>query len=153
MIIDFKNLKDLKNKNITFVIGTFDLLHHGHLYFLNKAEEVAPNNKLLVGIISDKITQKIKGKNRPIILQDQRAEIINALKNVDYVFIAPELQTGEIAKKVLEIVKPQYSVVTKSVWENRQKPYDPKNTKLVIIKNEINGISTSNIIKKITKGK
>ncbi|NTU69788.1 adenylyltransferase/cytidyltransferase family protein [bacterium] len=149
MIIDYKKLKKLHGKKITFAIGTFDLLHNGHLYFLNKAKKVCKKNKLLVGVISDRIASKIKGDNRPIISEKQRAEMINNLKSVSYVFIAPELTTGEVVKDVIAIVNPEYSVITKSSWQNRKKPYSPKNTKIVIIEEELTNTSTTNIINNI----
>lgn len=149
MIIDFDKLHTLRDGKITFVIGTFDLLHPGHLFFLKKAKEAAPENKLLVGIISDKITKKVKGDSRPIFTENQRAEMADALEIVDYVFIAPELSTGEVSKKVLEDVLPNLAVANKFAWEHREDPYNIDDTKIVLIDEMLEGVSTTGIIEKI----
>lgn len=81
-------LSNTKNKNLgTLVLagGSYDLLHIGHLRFLEKAKE--KGDVLIVGVDSDSLIKSKKPETRPYIPEKQRAEMVHALKPVDYVFI------------------------------------------------------------------
>jgi rfaE bifunctional protein nucleotidyltransferase chain/domain len=84
--------------------GCFDLLHVGHVRYLSQAK--AWGKSLVVGINSDRSVQGLKGKHRPIVPQDQRAEIIDSLKWVDGVVIFAEAT----ADKLLETLQPDIYV-------------------------------------------
>jgi rfaE bifunctional protein nucleotidyltransferase chain/domain len=71
------------NKKLVFTNGCFDILHSGHVDYLNKAKELG--DYLLVGLNSDFSVKKIKGKKRPIINEMERASLLDNLKCVDYV--------------------------------------------------------------------
>jgi D-glycero-beta-D-manno-heptose 1-phosphate adenylyltransferase len=75
----------LKNgyKKLVFTNGCFDILHSGHVDYLNKAKQLG--DYLLVGLNSDISVKNIKGKNRPIINETERASLLDNLKCVDYV--------------------------------------------------------------------
>ncbi len=72
-------------KTIVFANGCFDLLHVGHVRYLYGAK--ALGDLLLVAINSDRIVRQLKGSNRPVTSENERAEIIAALSCVDYVTI------------------------------------------------------------------
>lgn len=74
-----------RKKKLVFTNGCFDILHVGHVRILNQARN--SGDVLVVGINSDSSVRKIKGKLRPVIPQEERAEILAALASVDYVFI------------------------------------------------------------------
>lgn len=150
MIIDFNKIRKLEKERITFTIGTFDLFHPGHLYFLNQAKKINPGNKILVGIISDNKTKSKKGIDRPIINQKNRIKIVDSIKIVDYTFSCPNKSTSSVVNEVLKKVKPEISVVTKSSWQGTKLP---KETKLVIIEKELKNFSTSKVINKIKGAK
>ncbi len=76
------------NKKVVFTNGCFDLIHAGHIDYLNKAK--ALGDVLIVGLNTDDSVRRIKGDKRPIINQDERAEIISNLKPVDYVVFFDE---------------------------------------------------------------
>ena len=86
-----KTIKDLKSKGkrIVFTNGCFDLLHIGHLRYLEKAK--ALGDVLVVGINSDTSVRSLKGSERPILPADQRAEILSGLGCVDFVIVFDEL--------------------------------------------------------------
>lgn len=73
------------NKQIVFANGCFDLLHVGHIRYLNAAKELG--DILVVAINSDRMVRHLKGSNRPLNSELERAEIIAALSSVDYVTI------------------------------------------------------------------
>lgn len=85
---EVKNILSSDNKKIVFTNGCFDILHAGHVDYLNKAK--ALGDILIVGLNSDDSIRKIKGKNRPIIPEDERAYLLSNLKAVDYVVIFNE---------------------------------------------------------------
>jgi rfaE bifunctional protein nucleotidyltransferase chain/domain len=70
-------------KKLVFTNGCFDILHSGHVDYLNKAKELG--DYLLVGLNSDFSVKKIKGENRPIINEMERAVLLDNLKCIDYV--------------------------------------------------------------------
>jgi len=75
-------------KRIVFANGCFDVLHVGHVRYLEAAR--ALGDLLIVGINSDAQTRRLKGEGRPLLPQDQRAEIISSIEAVDLVTIFEE---------------------------------------------------------------
>lgn len=89
-----------KGLKIGFVNGCFDILHAGHVNLFNMARSQC--DRLIVAISDDAVIKKLKGKNRPIMTQDERAFIINGLAAVDMVLII----TDDTPQDVLEKLKP-----------------------------------------------
>jgi rfaE bifunctional protein nucleotidyltransferase chain/domain len=75
-------------KRVVFTNGCFDILHRGHVEFLNKAKGFG--DILVVGLNSNASARRIKGKNRPIVSEEDRAFIVANLVAVDYVSIFQE---------------------------------------------------------------
>jgi len=96
-------LKENK-KIVVWTNGCFDILHIGHVKSLQKAK--ALGDVLIVGLNSDSSVRKLKGGGRPLMPQNERAEIIAALECVDYVIIFSELRPN----KVINILKPDIHV-------------------------------------------
>ena len=95
----FSELK-LRKKKIVFTNGCFDLLHVGHIKFLQQARR--HGDCLVVGLNSDSSVKKLKGEGRPLIPEQERADIISALDCVDYVIIFPDPSP----RRLLEKIKP-----------------------------------------------
>jgi rfaE bifunctional protein nucleotidyltransferase chain/domain len=87
-------------RKLVFTNGCFDLLHAGHVRYLQAAR--ALGDALLVAINSDESVRALKGEGRPLNRAEDRAEVIAALECVDYVVIFPEVR----ATQLLEIVRP-----------------------------------------------
>jgi rfaE bifunctional protein nucleotidyltransferase chain/domain len=83
---------------IVLANGCFDLLHVGHIRYLAGAK--ALGGVLVVGINSDAQVRKLKGENRPFMTETERAEIVSALKFVDYVTIFDEPTVTELIRAV-----------------------------------------------------
>ena len=85
-----KELNDIREsgKQVVFTNGCFDILHVGHVRYLFAAR--GEGDLLVVGINSDASVREIKGDKRPIVPQDQRAEVLAALGCVDYVTLFNE---------------------------------------------------------------
>jgi len=77
-----------QQRRIVFTNGCFDLLHIGHIRYLQLAKRLG--DVLVVGLNSDSSVRKIKGPERPVIHEEERAHIVAALSDVDYVIIFPE---------------------------------------------------------------
>jgi D-beta-D-heptose 7-phosphate kinase / D-beta-D-heptose 1-phosphate adenosyltransferase len=88
----------LKGKKIVFTNGCFDLLHAGHVSYLEKAKKFG--DVLILGLNSDQSITSLKGENRPINMQEDRAYILAALEVVDYVVIFDEDTPYELIKSI-----------------------------------------------------
>jgi rfaE bifunctional protein nucleotidyltransferase chain/domain len=93
-----KAREEARNKGRIFTLtnGCFDVLHAGHAFSLNKASELG--DLLFVGLNSDKSVKKIKGNQRPINSEDNRAYLLNSLQAVDGVFM---FENQNLAKEIL----------------------------------------------------
>jgi len=105
--LHIKTVKEIKkvskryrkqNKKVVFTNGCFDILHKGHVSYLNNAK--ALGDILIVGLNSDDSVRRLKGENRPINDHDDRAFILSALECVDYVVIFDEDTPYELIERV-----------------------------------------------------
>ena len=86
-------------RRLVFTNGVFDLLHVGHVRYLAQARELG--DALLVAINSDRTVRELKGPNRPIFDQAERAEILAALRHVDYVTVFDDVSPRSLITKLL----------------------------------------------------
>lgn len=135
-----------QNKKIVFTNGCFDILHYGHVKYLEDARN--KGDVLIVALNSDASVKKIKGNKRPIVNQKDRAKVMAALESVNYVTIFNE----DTPLKTIKLIKPDI-LVKGSDWEGNIIGSDfiiSRGGKVIAI-NLIKGRSTSNLIKKIAK--
>src|SRR5271156_156644 len=85
-------------RKVVFANGVFDLLHVGHVRYLQAAR--AEGDLLVVGINSDASTAKLKGEGRPILTERARATLVAALRSVDYVVIFDEPDVNSLLKEL-----------------------------------------------------
>ena len=86
-------------KRLVFTNGVFDLMHVGHVRYLAHARELG--DALVVAINSDRSVRELKGPDRPVFDQDERAEILAALRHVDYVVIFDDISPRSLIAKLL----------------------------------------------------
>ena len=84
---------------LVFTNGVFDLLHVGHVRYLAAARGLG--DALLVAINSDRSVRELKGPNRPVVNESERAEILAALRPVDYVTIFDNLSPRSLISELL----------------------------------------------------
>jgi len=132
-------------KKIVFTNGCFDILHVGHLRYLEEAKMFG--DILVIGLNSDASVKRLKGEKRPIVSQEERAEMLLGLKCVDYVVMFDEDTPVELLKDV----KPDVHVKGGDYTKERLPEAEivEKNGGRVEIVSLINGKSTTNIVKKI----
>jgi D-beta-D-heptose 7-phosphate kinase/D-beta-D-heptose 1-phosphate adenosyltransferase len=149
-----KSVKDLKSilstlkeegKKIVFTNGCFDILHVGHVSYLEEAKR--HGDILVVAINSDKSTEKLKGKGRPIVHQADRLKMLASLESVDFATAFNEDDPGLIVKKLNPDV-----IVKGSDWKEEDiiggEDVRKKGGKTITIP-FLSGYSTTTVIKKV----
>lgn len=96
--------KNRNGKKICYTSGAFDIIHAGHVDYLQQAR--AFGDMLIVRLNSDKSIKEYKDKLRPIVGEENRALVLSGLESVDYVFISDDLDN----QKMIEILKPDFYV-------------------------------------------
>ncbi len=146
---ELKNLKEFvenereKNRKIVFTNGCFDIIHAGHVDYLERAKNLG--DILVVGVNSDISIRKIKGDKRPIVPLNYRLKVLSSLKVVDALYTFNE----ETPINVIKAIKPDI-LVKGADWELDRiigKKY-AKTVKTIPFKYDI---STSKIIEKVLK--
>lgn len=144
-----KLIKDLKkqNKVIVFTNGCFDILHAGHIDYLQKAKELG--DVLIVGVNSDDSVKRIKGSKRPIVKQEYRLRLLEGITSIDHLVIFEE----DTPFTLIEKVRPEI-LVKGADWKDKGvvgedfvRSYGGK-VKLIEL---LPGISTSIVIDNILK--
>jgi rfaE bifunctional protein nucleotidyltransferase chain/domain len=87
-----------EGKRVVLTNGCFDLLHPGHLSYLRRARDMG--DVLVVGVNDDDTVRKLKGPERPLLPEADRAEMLAALEPVDLVIIFRELRADELIREV-----------------------------------------------------
>ena len=136
-----------KGKRVAFTNGCFDILHFGHVSYLELAKTKTKADILIVGINSDASVRVLKGRSRPIVPQKERASVIAALACVDFVVIFKELTPAE----TVQALKPDI-LIKGADWRGRgiagAEEVKSWGGKVVFIR-FIHGCSTTAIIEKI----
>jgi len=151
MVVDLATARRIRDQakkqgmRVVFTNGCFDILHRGHVEYLNEAK--ALGDILILGLNSDVSVRKIKGKGRPVQNDEDRATILSNLSSVDYVVMFHEKTPRRLIETLLPDVLVKggdYSVEDvvgrEAVWESGGE---------VVIVKEREGCSTSNLIEKI----
>ncbi len=134
-------------KKVVTTNGCFDILHVGHIRYLEKAKSLG--DILIVGVNSDRSVRRNKGKGRPIVPSRERAEVIASLKPVDAVFIFNDT----IPNSWLAKLKPHIHVkgIDRKMSEIVEKNVVEKHGGRIVLTPLAKGKSTTNVIEKILK--
>ena len=98
LLIEREHLRDA-GKKLVFTNGVFDILHVGHVRYLRLARTLG--NALVVAVNSDASARELKGAGRPLMNQNDRAELLAALEPVDYVTIFDDLSPRSLIAELL----------------------------------------------------
>jgi len=144
-------IKDLKkqNKKIIFTNGCFDVLHKGHISYLRDAK--ALGDILIIGLNSDSSVKRLKGKDRPLNNQQDRAYVLSELESVSYIVVFEE----DTPYDLIKWIKPDI-LVKGGDWQVK----DIVGADIVIAEGGVvkslafqTGYSSTNIIDRIKDGK
>ena len=131
-----------KNKKIiVFTNGCFDILHRGHVEYLQKARELG--DLLILGLNSDSSVKRLKGNSRPINNEIDRAIVLSALECITYISIFDE----DTPLELIKIVKPD--ILVKGGDYKIEDVVGREYSKETVLIDFVDGYSTTNIIKKI----
>lgn len=154
MIVSINQLQEIRrvnrHKTIVFCGGVFDLVHTGHVKFLETAKSYG--DLLVVGICPDVLVRLRKGKTRPIIKEGERLKVIDAFRSVDYVLLLPKKRQRNlpVAFQVIEKLRPDYFFAVAKEWTKYADWYRERGVQL-ISENPGRPNSTTRIIKKICR--
>jgi D-beta-D-heptose 7-phosphate kinase / D-beta-D-heptose 1-phosphate adenosyltransferase len=142
-------IEDLKakGKRIVFTNGCFDLLHLGHIRYLEKAKSLG--DILVVGVNSDRSVQSLKGPERPILPEEERAEILSGLECVDYITLFDEPTPLELISSLQPHILVKGGDWAKETTVGRE--VVERSGGEVVILPFVEGSSTSNLIETILK--
>ena len=132
-----------RGQTVVFTNGCFDLLHMGHVRYLQEARKLG--SCLVVAVNSDDGVRRLKGPSRPIIGQDERAEMLAALEWVDYVTIFDE----ETAETVIEVLRPDVFVKGGSTPVVVEREVVERYGGRVLTLSLVDGLSTTRIIERV----
>ena len=152
-ILDFDRLPKLlksprlPNQKIVLVGGVFDILHFGHVRFLEEAKKAG--DILVVAIEPDSKVKKTKGEGRPINSETIRSHMIASLECVDYVVVLPELTTHEEYFNITKTIAPSIIAVTEGdpMIEEKRKQMESLGGTLKVVTPSIPTPSTTQLIK------
>ncbi len=135
-------------ETVVFTNGCFDILHAGHVTYLEKAKSFG--TKLIVGLNTDSSVQKLKGEGRPIQTERNRATIIDALKSVDAVILFDE----DTPLNLIKLLNPDILVkggdyTLDTVVGSKEVIQNGGSIEIIPL---VEGCSTSNIVSKVLAG-
>lgn len=136
-----------QGKKIVFTNGCFDILHYGHVQYLEKAKR--KGDILIAALNSDRSVKRIKGNSRPIVAEYDRLRVLSALGSVDYAILFKETTP----LKTIEAIKPDILIKGGDWQKNKIVGADFVTSyggKIIAIK-LAKGRSTTNLIKKIVE--
>ena len=140
-------LSEAGGKKIIFTNGCFDILHRGHVEYLNEAKKLG--DLLVVGLNSDSSVKGLKGPTRPVNKEQDRKFVLENLKAVDFV----EIFTEETPLNLIQAVKPDL-LVKGGDWKKEQivgAEFVLNSGGQVMSLNLVDGYSTTNIIQRASK--
>ena len=140
-------LRDIP-KTIVFTNGCFDILHKGHVAYLEFCK--SQGDKVIIGLNSDSSVRRIKGDGRPVNSQNDRAYVLSALKVVDYIIIFYEVTSLPLIQSISPDI-----LVKGSDWNIEQvvgKEFVESHGGDVVLAPFVEGKSTTSTIDKIRSG-
>lgn len=143
-----KKLHNQQNKKVVFTNGCFDILHAGHVMYLQKAAECG--DILVVGVNSDDSVRRLKGPSRPINNETDRIAVLSGLQSITYLVVFDE----DTPEKLIRTIKPDI-LVKGSDYEGKfiaGAEFVKSNGGEVVLIPILNGHSTTNIIQKSNGG-
>jgi cytidyltransferase-like protein len=150
LIVSYKDLLQkksvFKNKKAVLVGGCFDLIHFGHLRFLEESKK--QGDFLIVALESDEFI-KNKKQRSPVHQQEERAEILSNFNMVDLVVLLPLFQTSDKYFELVKTISPSIIAVTEgdSQIENKRKQAKEINAQVKEVVTNLKSFSTRNIAK------
>ena len=110
IILQDSHIKQINNKNIVLIGGCFDIIHPGHIQFLESSKKYG--DILILLLESDENIKKIKGESRPLNNQVTRAENLSKLEIVDYIILLKTPKSSNYYYNLVNLLRPAIIAVT-----------------------------------------
>lgn len=157
IILDYSELKKMTDAHrvlghkIVCTVGSWDMLHIGHLRYLIKAKE--QGDVLVVGVDSDRGIKLYKNELRPVIPQAERMEMLKYQDCVDYVTLIDDIDDkGKWQYELVKIISPDVFVTAQGSYPDEQIQALKKYSKdVIVLPRQAESTSTTNIIEKTMK--
>lgn len=157
IILDYNDLKTyldahrVLEQKIVCTIGSWDMLHIGHLRYLNQAKKYG--DILVVGVDSDRAIKLYKNEFRPIIPHEERMEMLSYQNCVDYVTLIDDIdETGKWNYDLIKVIKPEIFIcINESYPENQKNDIKSYTSQLIELPRQAEKTSTTDIIEKTIK--
>jgi len=134
-----------QNRKIVLVGGCFDILHLGHITFLEKAKRVG--DILVVFLESDQKVKELKGSKRPVHTQKERAQVLASIKFVDYVVLLPFLEKDEQYDELVLKLRPDVIAATSNSSDtHKERSAKKAGAKLKFVTKMIGNYSSSKLL-------
>ncbi len=154
-IIEFKDISETvlklkaENKKIVLVGGCFDIIHPGHILFLEAAKR--EGDTLVLLLESDESIKKRKGDKRPINSQKNRQIVVSAISDVDYIIPLVGVTTDEEYDRIMIQIRPEVIAITEgdSQTDKRKKQCESIGSQLKVVIKKIDNRSTTALINEI----
>ena len=136
-------------KKIAWTNGCFDIIHAGHVDYLERSK--AYGDFLVVGMNSDVSVKELKGDNRPVFSEKDRAKVLSSIVYLDYVVIFSD----KTPIKMIEFIKPDYYIkggdyTIDTIDQDERKVVESYGGEIVLLP-MVEGVSSSIIVEKIKK--
>lgn len=148
-----KQLRE-RGKNVGLIVGSFDILHMGHINLFRFAKR--HTDILILGLDNDKTIKKTKGLKRPINNYKRRSEFLSELSLIDHIFQIDEIfkhgdnKSFECLEKLYKLIKPTHvfsSIKCDTLWREKRKLVKSLGIKFLAEKSKV--MHTSDILRKI----
>jgi len=157
IVLDYHELKNIVNAHRTLghrivcTVGSWDMLHIGHLRYLIKAKE--QGDILVVGVDSDRGIKIYKNELRPVVPQEERMEMLQYQDCVDYVTLIDDIDAnGKWQYELIKLIKPDIFIATQDSYPTEQiesiKLYSKD---ILVLPRQAENTSTTNTIEKTIK--
>ena len=138
--------KEIIGKNVVLAGGCFDVLHPGHIIFLEQAKK--EGEVLVVLLESDQKIKELKGEDRPFFTQADRAKVLSSVKFVDFIILMPHSNSASDYDEIVLKVSPSIIAATKGEVEEEFKIRSAEKTGAVLkfVTEMVEDYSTSRIL-------
>lgn len=151
-LMDLHDMLKKKEKTVVFTAGSWDLIHVGQVRYLQQARSFG--DVLVVGVSSNYAIRSVKGKNKPILDEKIRAEVLTHLRYVDFVTILPEAS----CQPTLGLLQPDIFITVREDWAKDYKLSPEYKTvskyggRVEVVDRQSTSISTTKIVQRAIGG-
>lgn len=140
-----------KNQTIVLVGGVFDMIHPGHVELFKKCKELG--DVLVVAVVRDMRVKERKGEGRPIVSEQDRLYMVDAIRYVDYALLVPErgAERDLPTVRVIDALKPTIFVSSDERWLDSKEYFKENNIEFIFLQRLRTDLSTTSIIEKVCK--